>query len=173
LLDALTAERLSYKASELVAKRLVSCDASRVYRQSFRETYTHWGIPSGDPRWSSFLLDSFLDDALVSASGEAVVHSLLELLVEHQVALTKPVAHLVQDIGRGVFIRDRTLFSSQPWPWLCNLGKQLELPSAAYFVLKIAVPKTLSAYRRGVVLGALASTEFHLEAIASWGSAEI
>jgi hypothetical protein len=68
--------------------------------RSLRETYLEWGVHSGDPRWSSRLMDSFLDESVVTLGSETVARALLDVLVDHQVPLTRPFG-LVHQERRG------------------------------------------------------------------------
>ncbi|HVJ83555.1 MAG TPA: hypothetical protein VNC50_20990 [Planctomycetia bacterium] len=74
-------------------------------------------LETGDPKWSSYALDRFVEEAAAAPNGsvEDIYQGLDAALQANSVELTKPVAEFIKELVVGCFTRHRESYEAISW----------------------------------------------------------
>lgn len=114
-------------------------------------------LDTGDPKWSSWLLDRFFKE-ITSAPGGSLrdVYQGLDAVLEaHTVELTDTVANLIKDVVVQGFTHYRSAYDSIEWCWANEELSNGVSPARCYlFLLALppekATPQSVVAIYRGL-----------------------
>jgi hypothetical protein len=124
------------------------------------------GLDSGDPRWSSDVLDRVLKATVETPQGGVsdVLFALFEVLGDYSPDLTGPVACLIKDLVVKCFTGYRGSYDAVDWKRLVEtLGPRAT--TAQFYLAMLAVPPEFVNSRQAeTIRNALASTPFSGEA---------
>jgi hypothetical protein len=155
-------------ASIALRPPIAAATASNIERVSaIRLVLVSIGLDSGDPRWSSALLDRLLSAIMETKNGSVgdLLHATYDVLGDYLVPLTKPVAEFIKEVVVGAFSRYRSSYDSLDWRWICDANEELLLPSRAYFAYHVLPPAQLSSPSKLAILKGLAVTSYWQEGV--------
>jgi hypothetical protein len=124
------------------------------------------GLDSGDPRWSSDVLDRVLNAVVETPQGGVgdMISALSGVLGDYSPELTGPVAGLIKDLVVKCFTGYRASYDAVDWKRLVGgLGPQA--PTAQLYLALLAVPaQFVTSQLAETIRNALACTPFSAEA---------
>jgi hypothetical protein len=138
----------------------------RDWVEAVKARFRELEIDSGDPKWSSWVLDRLLEQAASAPGGslQALYAGLDAALVDGSVPLTETVAHLIQDVVVKGFTRDRSAYDGIDWGWAVEGLKQGASPARCYLFLHALPPEAVTVNARAAILRGLEGTDYEQEA---------
>ena len=124
-------------------------------------------VHTSDPRWSSQVLEQFIDAALQPAGAQLsdIVRALFALLAEAPPGLSDTQANLIREICIHVVGKQRRRYSAEDFSWFADLlVDQSTRPTAAQaYLAAYTLPPSLALQCRDSILQALHLTRFEEE----------
>jgi hypothetical protein len=124
------------------------------------------GLDSGDPRWSSGVLDRVLNAVVETPQGGVgdMFSALFGVLGDYSPHLTGPVAGLIKDLVVRCFTGYRASYDAVDWKRLVG-GLGPKAPTAQLYLALLAVPAPfVTSQLAETIRNALACTPFSAEA---------
>jgi hypothetical protein len=123
-------------------------------------------IDTGDPKWSSWVLDRMLDGAVSAPGGSLrdVYAGLDAALKDYSVRLTETVAHLIRDVVVKGFTQHRSAYEGMDWGWAHEELQQGPSPARCYLFLHALPPEAATPSARAAILRGLEGTDYRQEA---------
>jgi hypothetical protein len=122
---------------------------------------------TSDPRWSSQVLEQFMDAALQPAGAQLsdIVRALFALLAEAPPGLSDTQANLIREICIHVVGKQRRRYSAEDFSWFADmLVDPSTKPTAAQaYLAAYTLPPSLALQCRDSILQALHLTRFEDE----------
>ena len=134
---------------------------------AIKKRFKEMGIETGDPKWSSWVLDQLLDSAVSGTGGslQAVYAALNDALRDYAVQLTHPVASLIRDVVVNGFTRHPSAYKAIDWRWANEELKNAGLPVSCYLFLHALPPEEAKAESIVRILRGLEGTDYQQEAL--------
>jgi hypothetical protein len=98
-------------------------------------------LDTGDPKWSSWLLDRFFEEVASAPGGSFrdVYQGLDAALKAYSVELTPTVANLIKDVVKQGFTQDRSVYNAPGWGW-ANEALSQGASAARCYLFLLALP---------------------------------
>lgn len=103
-------------------------------------------VDTGDPRWSSWILDQFIEIVLKipGAKLDDLYKALFQLMGEESCELTDSSANFLKDVTVRCFTAHPESYNSSDFRWMVRAGETGLTPSQAFLCLHILPPAELS-----------------------------
>ena len=128
-------------------------------------------VDTGEPRWSSSMLERMLAAAMAVHGGSVtdIFRALLGLLGESEIHLTPSLASFLKQVVVLCFTNYRQSYDTADFSWLRRIANESLAPAQAYLVLRCSPQDILSAYRESI-LKALENSSYKSEAIRAFSA---
>lgn len=137
--------------------------------QDAASAFEGFDLASGDPKWSSRLLDRLFERVL--GEPQSTMTGLLRgfdlALARHEARLTESVAALINDVVVTAFTRYRHLYDQAEWEWANDALARGTTAARAYFFLHALPPDQAAPESLLSILRALEGTSRFDEAVST------
>jgi hypothetical protein len=122
-------------------------------------------IDTGDPKWSSWVLDRMLEGAVSAPGGSLrdVYAGLDAALKDYSVRLTETVAQLIRDVVVKGFTQHRSAYEGMDWGWAIEELAHGPSPVRCYLFLHALPPESATPSACVAILRGLEGTDYHQE----------
>jgi hypothetical protein len=123
-------------------------------------------VHTGDPKWSSWVLDRMLEEAMSTPGGSLrdVYAGLDAALSDYAVPLTQPVAHLIRDVVVKGFTAHRSAYEETDWGWVNEELQISPSPARCYLFLHALPPEATTPSAAAAIVRGLHGTAYWPEA---------
>jgi hypothetical protein len=124
------------------------------------------GLDSGDPRWSSDVLDRVLKAVVETPQGGVgdMISALFGVLRDYSPDLTRPAAFFIKDLVTKCFTGYRASYNSVDWKRLVEALEPHATTAQFYLAMLAVPPQFVTSQLAETIRSALASTPFSEEA---------